>query len=85
MVLALYAQTTVTALVAQANLQHGVSHPVQQAPTSIQLHLPLSMGLALHAQPTVTALGVPMALLLAPPLQFVSPQRSSRAAPPPQM
>ena len=42
-------RSTNTALVAQTNLYHGPSQLVLQALTSVQLHLPLSMGLALHA------------------------------------
>jgi hypothetical protein len=51
------ARAAVTALGAQASLQHGLRPLVQQAPTSVQHPQPQSMGLAQDAQAAVTAWG----------------------------
>ncbi len=55
--LAKHAQAAVTALGAQASLQHGRRPLVKQAPTSVQHPQPQSMGLAQDAQAAVTAWG----------------------------
>jgi hypothetical protein len=60
--LAKHAQAAVTALGAQASLQHGLRPLVQQVPTSVQHPQPQLMGLAQYAQAAITAWGAQVSL-----------------------